>query len=43
MVVARSCAAPFAQNKMSKCLSDSTTVLKTIFGKQDMPKNILDN
>ena len=33
----------FAQNKMSKCLSESTTVLKTILDKQDMPKSILDN
>jgi hypothetical protein len=33
----------FAQNKMSKRLSESTTVLKTILGKQDMPKSILDN
>ena len=34
---------PFAQNKRSKRLSESTTVLKTIPGKQDMPKSILDN
>lgn len=33
----------FAQNKMSKRLSESTTVLKTILDKQDMPKSILDN
>jgi hypothetical protein len=33
----------FAQNQMSKHLSESTTVLKTILGKQDMPKSILDN
>jgi hypothetical protein len=32
----------FAQNKMSKHLSESTTVLKTILDKQDMPKSILD-
>jgi hypothetical protein len=32
----------FAQNKMSKRLSESTTVLKTVLGKQDMPKSILD-
>jgi hypothetical protein len=41
--VVRSYAAPFAQNKVSKRLSESTTVLKTILGKQDMPKSILDN
>jgi hypothetical protein len=34
---------PFAQNTMSKRLSESTTVLKTVLGKQDMPKGILDN
>jgi hypothetical protein len=41
--VVRSCAAPFAQNKMSKRLSESTAVLKTILDKQDIPKNTLDN
>jgi len=43
MVVLRSCAALFAQNNMSKCLSESTTVLKTVLDKQDMPKSIPDN
>jgi hypothetical protein len=33
----------FAQNKMSKRLSESTTVLKTVLDKQDMPKSIPDN
>jgi hypothetical protein len=33
----------FAQNKMSKRLSESTAVLKTILDKQDIPKSILDN
>lgn len=33
----------FAQNNMSKRLSGSTTVLKTVLDKQDMPKSILDN
>ena len=33
----------FAQNNMSKGLSESTTVLKTVLDKQDMPKSIPDN
>ena len=33
----------FAQNNMSKSLSKSTTVLKTVLDKQDMPKSIPDN
>jgi hypothetical protein len=33
----------FAQNNMSKRLSESTTVLKTVLDKQDMPKSIPDN
>jgi hypothetical protein len=33
----------FAQNIMSKRLSESTIVLKTTLDQQDMPKSILDN